>query len=56
MKLKQQKQIKAFLNQAFGTDKGGALFARFSRSKSKGPGPLRLKQAGAFAYLAVLSG
>lgn len=28
MKLKQQKQIKAFLNQAFGPDKGGALFAR----------------------------
>ena len=28
MKLKQQRQIKAFLNQAFGPDKGGALFAR----------------------------
>lgn len=28
MKIKQQKQIKAFLIQAFGPDRGGALFAR----------------------------
>ena len=27
MKIKQQKQIKAFLIQAFGPDRGGALFA-----------------------------
>ena len=28
MKIKQQKHIKAFLIQAFGPDRGGALFAR----------------------------